>query len=92
MFLASCKNETYYQGKGVVIEEDRTYLGGVQVKVSVDTAGDGNQICFWTSPAGLADSYHSYSQGDTVDVEWSTFNSWVGPVTEKSKQDSAEVQ
>lgn len=92
MFLTSCKNETYYQGKGVVIEEDRTYFGGVQVKVSVDTAGDGNQIWFWASPAGFADSYHRYSQGDTVDVEYMAFNSWVSPVTEKSKQDSAEVQ
>lgn len=86
IFLASCKNETYYQGKGVVIEENRTFFGGVQVKVLVDSVGDGsNQIMFWASPAGLTDSYHSYSEGDTVNVEWMKFNSWVGPIQEEEK-------
>lgn len=87
IFLTSCKNETYYEGKGVVVAEERTLFGGVQVKVLVDTAGDGsNQISFWASPAGLTDNHHRYSQGDTVNVEFNEFSSWVGPLTEKSKQ------
>ena len=83
--MTSCKNKTYYTGKGIVVEENRTYFGGVEVRVAIDTIGNGSKTWFWASPIGIGDNVHHYAKGDTVNVEFMKFNSWVEPVPKEEK-------